>query len=206
MRPEKHKILLYASEKFFKEGFNKVSMDELAKEMKISKKTIYKYFASKNEIIEATVETLQITLRRTLQQIIQKDTPSINKIIKMSNTLLNVAFRVSDKWLNDLRIYSPELWNNIEEFRTQTFMNVFGGVLDQGKKEGLIIDRPNIVVLTVMFGGIKSVINPDFLLNNKFSATEAGKICLDIVISGILTEKGRKIFNEINMEIKDENI
>jgi len=205
MTPEKHKILLFASEKFFKDGFNKVSMDELAKEMKISKKTIYKHFSSKSEIIEATVESLQITLRSTLQQITKQDSSSIEKLMQMSHTLLNIAFRVSDKWLSDLRLYSPDLWNNIEEFRTKTFMSTFGNILDQGKKEGLIIDRPNIIVLTVMFGGIRSVINPDFLLNNKFSATEAGKICLDIVISGILTEEGRKIFNETNMELQNEN-
>jgi len=205
MTPEKHKILLFASEKFFKDGFNKVSMDELAKEMKISKKTIYKYFSSKSEIIEATVQSLQSNLRRTIEQIINEDSSSINKLIRISHTLLNVAFKVSDTWLNDLRLYSPELWNNIEEFRTKTFMSTFGSILDQGKKEGLVVDKPNIIVLTVMFGGIRSVINPDFLLNNKFSATEAGKICLDIVISGILTEEGRKIFNETNMELQNEN-
>jgi len=206
MTPEKHKILIFASEKFFREGFNKVSMDELAKEMKISKKTIYKYFSSKNEIIAASVETLQFNLRRRLEQIIRQDSSSINKLIQISSTLLNIAFKVSDTWLSDLRSYSPELWDNIEEFRTKTFMRVFGGILDQGKKERLIVDRPNIIVLTVMFGGVRSVINPDFLLNNKFSATEAGKICLDIVISGILTEEGKKIFDKTNMEIQDENI
>ena len=206
MTPEKHKILIFASEKFFREGFNKVSMDELAKEMKISKKTIYKYFSSKNEIIAASVETLQFNLRRRLEQIIRQDSSSINKLIQISSTLLNIAFKVSDTWLSDLRSYSPELWDNIEEFRTKTFMRVFGGILDQGKKERLIVDRPNIIVLTVMFGGVRSVINPDFLLNNKFSATEAGKICLDIVISGILTEEGKKIFDKTNMEMQDENI
>jgi len=204
--PEKHKILLFASEKFFREGFNKVSMDELAKEMKISKKTIYKYFSSKNEIIATSVETLQFNLKRRLEQILHQDSSSINKLIQISSTLLNVAFKVSDTWLSDLRSYSPELWDNIERFRTKTFMSTFGSILDQGKKEGLVVNQPNIIVLTVMFGGVRSVINPDFLLNNKFSAIEAGEICLDIVISGILTEKGRKIFNKTKMELKNENV
>ena len=206
MTPEKHKILLSASEKFFREGFNKVSMDELAKEMRISKKTIYKYFSSKSEIIALSVETLQFNLKRILEQIISQDSSSIEKIVQMSNTLLDVAFKVSDKWLDDLRLYSPDLWNGIEEFRTKTFMSTFGRILDQGKEEGLIIDRQNIIVLTVMFGGIRSVINPDFLLNNNFSATDAGKISLDIVISGILTEKGRIIFNKTKMELNNEKI
>ena len=85
-------------------------------------------------------------------------------------------------------------------------MRIFGSILDQGKEEGLIIDRPNIIILNVMFGGIKSVINPDFLLNNKYSATEAGKICLDIVITGILTKEGLKIFNKTKMEMSNANI
>lgn len=206
MSPEKHKILLFASEKFFQEGFYKVSMDELAKEMKISKKTIYKYFKSKNEIVETTVETLKLNVKRILEEIITEDSTSINKLIKISSTLLNVAFKVSDAWFSDLRSYSPELWNGIEEFRSKTFMNVFGSVLDQGKVEGLIIERPNVIILTTMMGGIRSVINPSFLLNNKFSAKEAGQICLDIVITGVLTEKGRKIFNKTKMELNNEKI
>ncbi|MCK5457664.1 MAG: helix-turn-helix transcriptional regulator, partial [Melioribacteraceae bacterium] len=70
MTLEKHKILLFASEKFFRDGFRKVSMDELAKEMKISKKTIYRHFASKEEIVEATVDSLQTNLKRAIDQII----------------------------------------------------------------------------------------------------------------------------------------
>ena len=206
MSPEKHKILLFASEKFFKDGFNKTSMDEIAKDMKISKKTIYKHFSSKSEIVETTVETLKSSLKRTLDEIISQDSSSINKLIKISTTLLNVLFRVSDVWLKDLRLYSPELWNRIEEFRSRTFMSVFRSILDQGKTEKLIIDRPNIIILTTMMGGIRSVINPDFLINNKFSANEAGRICLDIMITGILTEKGIQIFKKTKMEMSHEEI
>ena len=206
MTLEKHKILLFASEKFFRDGFRKVSMDELAKEMKISKKTIYRHFASKGEIVEATVDSLQTNLKRSIDQIINKDSSSISKLIQMSNTLLNIAFKVSDTWLGDLRVHSPELWDKIEEFRSKIFMKVFGSILDQGKEERFIIDRPNIIVLAVMFGGIRSVINPDLLLNNKYSASEAGKICLDIVITGILTEEGLKIFNKTKMELNNEKI
>ena len=179
-------------------------MDELAKEMKISKKTIYKHFSSKNEIVAITVQTLQSNLRRTLDQIIIQNATSISKLIQISSTLLNVAFRVSDTWLSDLRSHSLELWNGIEEFRANTFIHIFGSILDQGKEEGLIVDKPNIIILNVMLGGIRSVINPDFLLNNKYSATEAGKICLDIIITGILTEKGLKIFNKTKMELSNE--
>ena len=204
MSPEKHKILLFASEKFFRDGFNKVSMDELAKEMKISKKTIYKHFSSKGEIVETTVENLKSNLKRTLDEIISHDSSSINKLVKISTTLLSVLFRVSDVWLKDLRLYSPELWSGIEEFRGKTFMSVFGNILDQGKAEKLIIDRPNIIILTTMMGGIRSVINPDFLISNKFSAKEAGQICLDIVITGILTEEGLKYFNKTKMDMNDE--
>lgn len=206
MSPEKHKILLFASEKFFQEGFYKVSMDELAREMKISKKTIYKYFKSKSEIVETTVEILKSNVKRILEEIITQDSTSINKLIKISSTLLNVAFKISDAWLSDLRSYSPELWNGIEEFRSKTFMTVFGSILDQGKTEGLVIERPNVIILTTMMGGIRAIINPDFLLNNKFAAKEAGGICLDIVIAGVLTEEGRKIFNKTKMELNDEKV
>jgi len=55
---ERLRILEHSMEKFKSVGFIKISMDEIASDLKMSKKTIYKYFHSKEELVEKSLETL----------------------------------------------------------------------------------------------------------------------------------------------------
>jgi len=56
MNEEKEKIISFASQKFIREGFYKTTMDEIASEMRMSKKTIYKNFSSKEELVKAVAK------------------------------------------------------------------------------------------------------------------------------------------------------
>ena len=56
--PEKDKIIEYCSSRFFRDGFYYVTVDQIASELRISKKTIYKYFASKDDLVEAVTNNL----------------------------------------------------------------------------------------------------------------------------------------------------
>ena len=56
---EKDKILNYSKDRFFKDGFYKVTMDNIASGMRISKKTIYKYFTSKESLVESIVHSVK---------------------------------------------------------------------------------------------------------------------------------------------------
>ena len=196
---EKEKILSFASEKFMRDGFYKVTMDEIAHEMRISKKTIYKHFSSKQALVESTVESLMHTLKNSLSKITDQNFSAIVKLNNSSSFLIKAAFQVSDKWLSDLKLHSPHLWEKVDKFRKVTFISNFSKIVDQGKKEGTIVDKPNILIITIMLAAIRSVINPDFLLNNNISAKQAGKIAFDIIISGILTKKGRKLNKQFKL-------
>ena len=67
---EKEKISNYSQEVFFKSGFYKITMDEIAQGLRISKKTIYKYFPSKKNLLEAIVNSFLLsTQSRILKNI-----------------------------------------------------------------------------------------------------------------------------------------
>lgn len=190
MLPEKYKILVFSSEKFFLNGVNKVTMDDLAKEMKISKKTIYKHFDSKKEIIRAILDGIQLNLNRSLK-ITNREESKITKLILTTEVYLDFMNTVSEKWLLDLRQSYPDLlsrWNNI---RINQLEGAISKVVEEGKAEGLILDLPNRIISKTIHGGLKAVLKEDSILEGNLSPKEAGKICLDIIISGILTKKGK---------------
>jgi len=197
---DKDRILHHVSEKFLTEGFTKTSMDEIASDMRMSKKTIYKYFLSKDSLVFATADIIQNHISKNISKIVDSDESSLVKLQKITEFMLKLSLKVSPKWIADIQVYKPELWDRIEEFRTKIIFENFNKLIDQGKKEELIVDKPNIIILTVVLSSIQGVINPKFLTENNFSAREAGIIVFDIVFSGILTKKGRKLFKHYRQE------
>jgi AcrR family transcriptional regulator len=69
----KEKIIKKATEMFLKLGFKSVTMDDIACEMCISKKTIYKYFSNKEVLIEEGTEIIHQKIHNTIDEIVEKN-------------------------------------------------------------------------------------------------------------------------------------
>jgi AcrR family transcriptional regulator len=193
---EKEIILKFAGEKFQREGFNKISMDEIAFQLHISKKTIYKHFKSKDKLIESLIEKgCEYHLEKETA-ILSQNTNVVKKIAQMIQFNLNGFSRLSEKWLSDLQIHKPELWNKYTEFKNGEHFYCFRKIFIQGRKEKLLKDIPMDLVLNGIESIVKSVLHTDFLINSNLSFKQALNYSIDILISGILTEKGVKIYNK----------
>jgi len=196
----RNKIVAYSKEKFFNEGFYKISMDEIASGLRVSKKTIYKYFSSKNKLIDAVVMDFQTEIRKELYSIVNTDQNSLLKIKMVSNLFAKISITVNERMLRDLQIQRPDLWQNIDDFRTKIIEEIWTDIIINGKKEGYIKDLPENIIITIIISSISSVINPSFLLNNSYSVKHAFEIMFGILITGVLTEKGKKVYNKIDKE------
>lgn len=192
---EKERIINYVSEKFLTEGFQKTTMDEIARDLKISKKTIYKYYDSKEALVFSTADVLMNFVKTNMPPIINSDENTVEKLKKIINIILNLTLKISSKWLQDVSIHMPELWERIEKFRTKFLMDNISKLLTEGKKEGLLMDRPNEIVLQVIISTVQGVVTPTFLYKNNYSANEAGAVVFEIIIQGLVTKKGRKLLN-----------
>jgi AcrR family transcriptional regulator len=196
MEEEKHKILNYAFEKFLSEGFYKTTMDEIASDLRISKKTIYKYFPSKEKLVEEVSIHLREEIRDNLKVIMNSRENAVVKIIGLLKIVGQVFAKINERMIVDLQKHLPELWAGIDEFRTKQINQFFSLIVNQGKKEGLIVDIPIEIIMTIYISSIRAVINPTFVMNNKFTFMEAMEFTFNIILNGILTEKGRNIFNK----------
>jgi TetR/AcrR family transcriptional regulator, cholesterol catabolism regulator len=191
---DKTKILKYAQTKYLSEGFYKTSMDALASEMQISKKTIYKYFATKNHLVEAVVMETMKNLGAKLDEIISNDQNAILKIISLLDFMGKFFFQISEKWILDIREHLPGLWNKIDKFRSKKMLVFLSKIIEQGKLEGYIEDKPNEIIVTVLIASVRAIINPDFLSENKLDINNVLPATFEILLKGILTEKGTELF------------
>ena len=193
---ERDKIFNYAKSLFLKEGFYKITMDNLASGLKVSKKTIYKYFGSKELLVESIVESIKNDVSGRLDIICKSRENAILKLINLNKLLSTMLIELDDRWINDLRIHLPSLWKEIDEFRTKRLNGTFSSIINEGQKGKLIRNIPAEMIVMIFLSTLRGVINNEFLLNSKFSYKDAIETSLEVLFNGILTNKGQKIFNK----------
>ena len=190
------KIIEQIEDKLFKEGFYKTTMDDVASELGMSKKTIYKFFPSKDDLVMAIAKHFMNGMKNKILPALNSDKNAIEKLAELINILAKTSEKVSPKRMDEMRRYFPNLWNEIDSFRTEMMFGNITKVIDQGKKEGLFVDYPTNIVMNVLVASVRNIVNPDFILNNNFSIIEAARYAFRIIIGGIVTDKGKKIFNQ----------
>ncbi|HCY75015.1 MAG: TetR/AcrR family transcriptional regulator [Ignavibacterium sp.] len=193
---EKNKIIEQTEDKFFRDGFYKTTMDEIAAELRMSKKTIYKFFPSKDDLVMAIANHFMKRMKSKIVPALSSDKNAIEKLEELIKILAKGSEKITLQRMEEIRRYYPSLWDEIDKFRTQMMFGNITKVIDQGKKEGLFIDYPTDIVMNVLVASVRNVVNPEFILNNNFSIIEAARYAFKIIIGGIVTEKGKKIFNK----------
>ena len=190
------KIIEQIEDKLFKEGFYKTTMDEVASELGMSKKTIYKFFPSKEDLVMAIAKHFMSGMKNKILPALSSNKNAIEKLEDLMNILAKASEKISSARMEEMKRHYPSLWNEIDRFRTEMMFGNITKVIDQGKKEGLFIDCPTNIVMNVLVASIRNIVNPDFILNNNFSIIEAARYAFRIIIGGIVTDKGKKIFNQ----------
>jgi AcrR family transcriptional regulator len=200
MEEEKEKILTAVSNIYLHQGFYKTSMDEVAKQLGVSKKTIYKHFATKDSLAEEVVKNVMLRIGKRLDEIVSADATAIEKIITHMDFINNTVFKYSDIWANDLRDHLPHLWNKIDEFRAEKIQNYLSKIIEQGKKEGTFEDIPTEIVTTVLIASARAVTHSDMLSGSNISFREGIRITFKVLFGGILTTKGERNFKKLFKE------
>jgi AcrR family transcriptional regulator len=192
---ERNKILFYAINKFHSEGFYKTSMDEIARDLQMSKKTIYKYFQSKEGLLEAVANHLMSESKAHIDSILASNESVVVKFLKIINMYNSKVLKCSEKWFTDLQVHAPRLWQNIDEFRTNRIYHVLSELVREGKEEGMIDSNiPTCVIVTSYNSTIKSMVNFQFLYENNISVSDAANHAMQMLLNGILTKKGKAEF------------
>ena len=194
---EKEKILEFSLDKFLKEGFFKTSMDAVASELHMSKKTIYKHFSTKEELVDAIVERFTSTVGNKIDKAINTEDDSLTKAFHLFEIMGSIAMKLSDTWVKDLQIHMPKLWEKIDEFRTKKAYKVLSNIIEQVQKEDMFVDKPAELIIHLFVTALRSIVNPDFLYYQKMNYKEAIQYTFEILFNGILTPKGKKQFDKI---------
>ncbi|NLV15971.1 MAG: TetR/AcrR family transcriptional regulator [Syntrophomonadaceae bacterium] len=177
----KERIINACRELALSRGLYSFTVDELAAQAGVSKRTIYRYFKSKDEIVGETLDLFLESMAEQLEEIIRSEHDvrvMINRILEQ--LLFRGQFLFNGRGLNDLRIYYPQLWEKIDKFRIGKMELLIQTILTKSASERTAEIDPRIIT-AVIVGAVQAVINPDFILENGFTFEEATQ-----QLSGIL--------------------
>lgn len=198
MDKEKEKIMKLTTQIILSEGFHNFTMDYLAQKLKMSKKTFYKYFSSKEELLEESIFSFIRENVSHFEALIEMDIPALEKLSRLFSAVIDILRHFSEKFTRDMRFYSPELWEKIDNFRTERISKFFSRVVEQGRREGSIAITNPVIFMSIFVSAVRSTVTPEFMLKHNLKPGEVLEETLRILLGGVLTDKGRKVLDKIN--------
>jgi AcrR family transcriptional regulator len=196
----KERILSHVEQRFLSDGFNKVTLDELSGELGISKKTMYKFFPSKEDLVTTIMKVLMRRMERGVAEICESEKPALHKLAELMLFVGKFAGRISRAYQSDIQRFLPALWKEVDKFRNERVLSRVAMMIRETKNEGKFRSDVNDEVVMMMFiGSVQSIVNPEVLSKHSFSPKEAMYTIFHVIFEGSLTDDARKEF--LNYEI-----
>lgn len=193
---EKKKIMELVHGMFLKEGFHKTTMDEIASELGISKKTIYKHFNSKTDLLDEVTDYFLSLFKEKVAEILDEDIDVLEKYHKISEFNSEQLAKISKRWMKDIKNHAPEVWKRIEKFESESVYSTMQRLIKQGKKEKLIKNYPEELIIAYDIAVARNLMNPEFVVNSGIRLELVLKFIFDVELNGLLTETGRKLYKK----------
>lgn len=187
------RIVSTARGHFLAHGFRNVTMDDLATELGMSKKTFYAHFDSKLALVEAVLDQKVSQVEADLERIMaQCGLPFRDALKQLLACLQQHTGEIQPSFIRDVRRDAIELFNVVEQRRSALIQRVFSKLFTDGRKSGMVRDDvPVKMIIEVLLAATSAIMNPAKLDDLKLTPRQGYSAILEIVLGGVLTSKGR---------------
>jgi AcrR family transcriptional regulator len=190
-------IIKTAGELFFRLGIRSVSIDDICRELGMSKKTFYVYFESKDELIEQMLDANLAYISGKMNDLflLQDFRQLVKVFIKRQEAEKNDVRRVP-QLVYDLKKYYPRQFADFQHECFETQKTYISRYLEQGQQEGFVRANLNIELTAVLMAKIHSDAIRDFeeIEAHGHNMHQLGHTAMDIFVRGVLSEDGLKLY------------
>jgi AcrR family transcriptional regulator len=191
----RQRIVDAASVHFFSHGFRSVTMDDLAAEMGVSKKTLYAHFPSKIALLEAVLANKFARLEAKLKEIARAHPHDFSAAL---HELLSNAQRELDEikppFVRDIRQKAPQVFKGVERRRAELIEHFFGKLFAEGQRTGMVRkDLPAELMIEILLAAVQAIVNPAKVEELGLTPKTGFASVVKVVLEGVLTRQGRKI-------------
>ncbi|MCB1194156.1 MAG: TetR/AcrR family transcriptional regulator [Leptospiraceae bacterium] len=186
----KERILKVAASLFKQLGFSKVTIDDIISNLKISKKTVYKYFKSKKQIMSAIIKNERLMINAEIQNIIDDQTISIKEKLKNIVDLHQDKQSADVNFLYDLKNKFPDIYNEHREYKRKQLPKNIEKIIEIGIQKKEIDSNINKEFIGLLcLGAAEAILRPEVLRTLPFNVSEAIDEIFNTIFFGIFIRK-----------------
>jgi AcrR family transcriptional regulator len=201
---EKERIIQGGEDLFLTAGIKSVTMDDIAKHLSVSKKTIYHHFKDKNELVIALTKKKLQEDEDQMCAIMGQSDNVMQEMIDMLKCSEEIFSRINPIVIHDLQKYHPEAWDIFQSFKADVLVRTLEDVLAKGIKQGYI--RPEIdvkIIARMRVAQVEMGFNTKLFPTATYSPWKVQYQFMEHFTYGISTLKGYKLLNQYK-NINDE--
>jgi len=186
-----YRILECANQLFKTQGFKQVTMDDIARELSMSKKTLYKYFRNKKDLISISVQAYIDKEKQEFCQIHDNANEAIGEMMSIIKHVVNMFETMNPNIFSELIVYYPESWEKMDGFlKNHIYEKIFKNI-ERGKQEGLYRKSLSSDIMAKMYVvKVKGIMEEDFFPTKSYKKKELLQALIEYHIRGIASKKG----------------
>lgn len=193
----REKILNGAVELFMKYGLRSISMDDIARHLTVSKKTLYQHFADKEDLITLVLEAHIETNRKQYEAITEKASNAIDELAQISVCLRKDMTETNPSVLFDLQKFHPKAWEVWLNHKNKYIRESVVRNIKQGIEEGYYRAEVNAEVLAAIRIELISMgFDQNVFPQSTFNLAEVQSQIFDHFVYGLCTDKGKKKYQK----------
>ena len=195
----KDRILIKAEELFMQYGIRSVSMDDIANNLAMSKKTLYQYFADKDELVEAVVDGHINEVEGDCMNCRKEAKDAIHEIFLTMEHIMEEFNNMNPMLVYDLEKFHFKAYQRFRNYKDKFLLQIIRSNIEWGIKDDLY--RPDLNVDVLSKFRIESIMIPFNVAvfpPGKYNLAETSGIIIEHFIYGLATVKGHKLIQKYN--------
>ena len=202
--PAAQRIVGAARRHFFAHGFRSVTMDDLAEELGMSKKTLYASFPGKEALLRSVLLDKFRSVEMDLHRIASAaSTDVLDSLHQLLACVQRHAEEIQPPFVRDMRREAPEMFQLVQSRRREVIQRHFGKIFDEGRKAGIFRrDISTQLMIEILLGATEAIMNPPKMAELGLTPKSGFLTILAVVLEGVLTDKGRSRSRHGEKEIR----
>ena len=199
----KSRILEKGTELFFRYGVKTVTMDAIASELGISKKTIYQHFPDKDSMVYEVVQSFVAEDVKKWEELDRRYSNVVEKMFKSFEMVKDMLVQMNPRLLFEIQKFFPAAFEVFQQHGEKYINQNLIADFKKGAQFGYFRNDVDFELLArLRMAEVNLVFNPDFYPKNKLSLYETQLTLMDIFMRGILTEKGLTLYTSYQNNLK----
>jgi TetR/AcrR family transcriptional regulator, cholesterol catabolism regulator len=202
---KEEKIIAGAREIFRKEGIKALTMDEIAKQLHVSKKTLYVFFRNREMLLKRCVEDFIEEDITTVDEILENTEDAIGTFCAISFRRVQSLSGMNQKYYKDLVTHYPEQLMLFNEHIWTNLASRYESIIDRGMKENLFRSdlNPKLVAKLYLKKGI-TILDTNYFPADKYDTIEVFMTDLDLFLRGLSSDKGLESLEKHKYNLKEK--